>query len=589
MASRSDRSPINRSCDHCRRRKVKCDSTSPCSNCRISKLSCSYAVPPKKRGPKFRTRSGHQGRTPQEPSPAQETTRHPVSPPEQQETIPSISPTSTLISNIAPSPHFQTFEQRQERFEGPQNGIRPSLISIHEHLVSSIGEVLPHLPMEKIVETCLDLYMQYLFPLMPLIHEASARNYLALLRREAYVSQTVDSPYWVDTAENLDTGTRDLSSIRHFTLLTAFCADTAFVLPSDLFPWGHLIASHFLRASRQALNLYHDIDIEDPDSTSLIIRYLHTNSTHAEGKTRVSWHLLGECLRLAQEMRLYDSTLLDGLDPVEAQLLQNIFWQLYTGDKSAALLNDRSFALHQFNVRKLISLPHSLPGGHSLLDTRRSPNSELFESQLMAGFHKCQEIWNLAFELLLSLQRIEQSGPTPQSLLLTPEEKSKITEAYLRYLSTLDDLPMWYRNPGTFEATPNKDQVYRNRCFSAQRANLQVTYHCLKLIILDAFSGLGLSPLLGIMDDALMITLRKIEIAQDVINFLQEVPFESLQANGEPCVEKIRQVGANLLQIMQTIGNAQIGGRAELYFTTLLDILTKLDSKASDSLHQARG
>jgi hypothetical protein len=95
---------------------------------------------------------------------------------------------------------------------------------------------------------------------------------------------------------------------------------------------------------------------------------------------------------------------------------------------------------------------------------------------------------------------------------------------------------MWYRNPVTFEATPNKDQVYRNRCFSAQRANLQVTYHCLKLIILDAFSGLGLSPLLGIMDDALMIMLRKIETAQDMINFLQEVPFESLQANGEPCV-----------------------------------------------------
>lgn len=78
--------------------------------------------------------------------------------------------------------------------------------------------------MEAILKNCLDLYMQYLFPVMPLVHEASLGEYLFLLRPDAYLSQTVDSPYWVKTSGQLDNGTGDLSSIRRFSLLTALCA-----------------------------------------------------------------------------------------------------------------------------------------------------------------------------------------------------------------------------------------------------------------------------------------------------------------------------------------------------------------------------
>lgn len=83
-----------------------------------------------------------------------------------------------------------------------------------------------------------------------------------------------------------------------------------------------------------------------------------------------------------------------------------------------------------------------------------------------------------------------------------------------------------------------------------------------------------------------MIALRKTEIAREMLLAIQTAPFESLQINGESCVEKIRQVGASLLQITQTIKNERIVKRAELELPDLLNILARLDSRASDLKQQ---
>ncbi|KAH6661442.1 hypothetical protein F5X68DRAFT_145661 [Plectosphaerella plurivora] len=42
--------PAIGACDNCKRRKVKCDTTSPCANCRTSQISCQYRAVPRKRG-----------------------------------------------------------------------------------------------------------------------------------------------------------------------------------------------------------------------------------------------------------------------------------------------------------------------------------------------------------------------------------------------------------------------------------------------------------------------------------------------------------------------------------------------------------
>jgi hypothetical protein len=51
-------------------------------------------------------------------------------------------------------------------------------------------------------------------------------------------------------------------------------------------------------------------------------------------------------------------------------------------------------------------------------------------------------------------------------------------------------------------------------------------------------------------------------------------------------VTKIRRVGATLLEVMHQVDTPQIASRAKLLFPLLLDVLAKLDSRASDELNK---
>ncbi|KAF2770757.1 hypothetical protein EJ03DRAFT_269883 [Teratosphaeria nubilosa] len=44
--------PLRRACDCCRKRKVKCDGTEPCSPCQKASIRCGYLQPTRKKGPK---------------------------------------------------------------------------------------------------------------------------------------------------------------------------------------------------------------------------------------------------------------------------------------------------------------------------------------------------------------------------------------------------------------------------------------------------------------------------------------------------------------------------------------------------------
>ena len=54
---------------------------------------------------------------------------------------------------------------------------------------------------------------------------------------------------------------------------------------------------------------------------------------------------------------------------------------------------------------------------------------------------------------------------------------------------------------------------------------------------------------------------------------IREVPLEALRINGESCVEKIRQVGASLLEIIHGTDDPDIRGCAKSVFQALLDTL----------------
>jgi hypothetical protein len=69
----------------------------------------------------------------------------------------------------------------------------------------------------------------------------------------------------------------------------------------------------FLHASRQMLHIYEHLDVECPDSTSLVIRMFQAGALHTDGKLRLSWHLFSAALRLGEQMQLQDPRHLQGL------------------------------------------------------------------------------------------------------------------------------------------------------------------------------------------------------------------------------------------------------------------------------------
>ncbi|KAJ9130834.1 C6 transcription factor [Pleurostoma richardsiae] len=558
-------------------RKVKCDNSQPqCSNCRMSDLSCVYATALKRRGPKPRG-TYHAPDIVPGPRPLPEAAvPMPWGPPEP-------SPVLTRCNRCLADSSLFTVPSTSEYSGAMLDHCGPLA-----RLKAELSTALAGQSLESLVTECIDVYMKLLFPLMPIVHELTLRSNTSSILCDN--GGNVSTPSHPSPGDNINgENSMDFSSmakLRLATLITAVCAESALVLPAELFPKGPLLGEPFLRASRSLLRSFSEQDIERPVATSVIVRYFHSNCLHAAGKTRLSWYAIGEAIRLAQDMQLYSETSLQGLDEVETQLRRSIFWQLFTGDKSSAVLNSRPITLCEvLGPAKFTTMELSLEDTH-LMDHTSEHNTVEFEQRLNVGFNLCQRLWTRAAHLLLQLRAsLANLECSERDAVLSWGEESSIMQAYVAFSTALDDLPSWLQQPNSvILAGSTTTQEYQRRCFWSQRANLYVSFHCLRMIVLQRFAECNLSGLLGFTDKPALLGLRITDIAQDMIKVIQEAPFESIQVNGEPCVEKIRQIGASLLQIAHDTENQSIATRAKTDFAYLLDVLARLDSKASDSL-----
>jgi len=370
----------------------------------------------------------------------------------------------------------------------------------------------------------------------------------------------------------------ELNSI--FTLITALCAESASMIPTHLFPEGPLIAEAFLTASRNSLLEYLESDMENPNATSVAIRYFHSNCLHAAGKPRFSWHIFGEAARLAQMMRLYDESSYEGLDSIEAELRRRAFWILYIGDKSAAILNNRPITIHKFNFESGItaSYPSEVDIHHP-----NSPQIASTETQsIMTGFNFNIRLWQAAADFLLELRLALSTVNPNKPNILTPEQRSKLDYLYIQFMTCLDSLPAFLQlDPGAYG---HVEDTASPREYLIQSVNLRVSFHCLKMVITQKFESIEFSSSNVGIEQSNRLALRKTEIARDMIRAIREPPFWALQVNGESCVEKIRLIGASLLEVIHTNKDSPLATRARSEFVVLLDVLTRLDSRASDAL-----
>ncbi|GJN82309.1 hypothetical protein PLIIFM63780_005848 [Purpureocillium lilacinum] len=470
---------------------------------------------------------------------------------------------------------------------------------------------------ERTVNRCLDLFFEYLYPLTPLVDEPSLRDGLTFFLNQPTAPGAQSQSDLEATRSNIANVGESWPAFPRdaragvtgehlktwpdatFTFITAVCAEAAFLLPKELFPEGESVADLFLQASRDCLNHYLEADLESPSANSITIRYFHSNCIHAAGKPKYSWHIFGEATRLAQVMRLHDESSFEGLYPIEAELRRRAFWIVYMGDKSAAILNNRPITIHKYSFESGITAryPTGLEGRASIGSGDVSTGTQdTVRQSLIHGFNANLRLWQAASDLLLEVRLLqdqrsarhaasdttEAAGMTES--ILTDDERQRLDRLYVSFITCLDDLPP-YLQSYTFASiaagsgSSGGAQSTHASQFVIQCANLQVSFHCLRMVITQKFEDISYFP-----PGAEQADLRKTEIVRDMLRVMHEAPFWSLQVNGEPYVEKIRLIGASLLAIIHRNQTSPLGARARSDFSVLLDILTRLDSKASDAL-----
>ncbi|KAJ9144694.1 Xylanolytic transcriptional activator xlnR [Pleurostoma richardsiae] len=598
----------SRACDSCRRRKIKCDSSStPCSNCRISSLDCAYTVPPKKRGPKptsvRRRRVQHAASSPvaetASQSPARALTDDPGLPSRGWHQLVGIEPdvTSPGFSCHSHGHSSETLSIGRHPMQPygigawPNSSIpdvRDAAMMIYSQLVSVIHTAVPSRSIGQIVDDCINLYFQFIFPIGPICHEPTLRRDAARLfpdsPREGLPSPTAASP----SAFSADHEPKShLATIRAFTLLTSLCADTAMIMPDRLLRLPNVVASSFLNASRGCLKLFEDYDIEHANSTSIVIRILQSAALHSSGRTGHSWHVLGQAILLAQELRLDHERSLarHASDPLEAQLLRSLFWVLHMSNRSAAVLNNRPILLRGSLFDPPPDVSFLAPDRIPLLDPTRPFNAPPFEDRLLAGADLCCRLWSSASDLIQGIQDCAhlqpdgpERGPTVAALM----------RSYVAFAGILDDLPHWLQVPDSVMSDDKVDAAaaaYQRGTFWRLRVDVVVTFHCLRMVLLRRCAEHGLVAVMGLSEEPLMLAMRTAEIARDCLDAVEAIPFEYLQANGEPLMEKFRQIGSALLELSQNTDYDMIENRAKAYLTRLLNILARLDSRAVDLLN----
>ncbi|KFZ19568.1 hypothetical protein V502_03532 [Pseudogymnoascus sp. VKM F-4520 (FW-2644)] len=535
-------SPVQRlvsyhSCVDCRRRKVKCDSEEPCANCRMSSLVCRYTARRQKRGPRVSRNiapvaqrpSGELGQNP-------DLSRHDV-----------------LHNHIPAEVHrLRGSPAAFESDRGPGHDREPgqddfdSAVSLHsptsivwasvvdnsfasvetsrDDLLLSIRSVLPSIPLVDIVNDCISLFMQYTFPTSPIIHEATVRANASLYFSDPSCTGGYSSH---EVHQRVD-------HMRAFTLVTALCASVASVMPESLLSYGQIVAIPFFRVSRQMLKSYEDYDLEYPNSSD---------------------------------------------DPIESQLLRLTFWHLYLSDKASACLKTRPMVFHQPSYKGSLNLQPSGEPFIPLLDSSKSSYRNSFEERLLVGFHMVASLWSSAASLVVGMGTYEATEDDRQPFV------NRLTSLYYDFIAIMDGLPPWLKISSLI-ATPEEDSVeaFQKTSFWVQRCTLAMTFHCLRLDILQECIEKGFLEIIGLDDQPLRVAMKKAEWIQDFIETMEDVPFIYHQIKGEPSVERIRFVGTILLEMIQNINNEAIKARVDSYFRRLLDTLAKLNSKASEEL-----
>ncbi|CAK7217230.1 hypothetical protein SCUCBS95973_003075 [Sporothrix curviconia] len=622
-------------CDRCKRRKVRCNGQDPCSQCSRGHSPCERRTALRRPGPRVSKRpadaAGDAGGSERDdagtgtiavahPLLAHASADSPLGLPAFSPTLAATSPESIIApDNLVWGEYLRVRAQLNARSH--------ALLDVHTEARG----------IEEAAHGCVDLFLQFLFPNTPIAHEPTLRASIPLL---SFCSPA--DPTSPDTSRAALSTLSTIATVRRFTLITALCAHIISVVPTRLSRLPKALGVVFFDASRAMLHAYEAYDLEHPDATSLTIRMWHSScAQNTTGKVGASFHYHTEACCLAQRLRLYDEASLrrvagEGDSPqdslLEARLLRANFWHLYMAEKTQMAFRTRAPIIDERICYGGITLRAHHDGDGDgddgevesvpLLDQRQPHSRAGLEQRIFAGFHLRRRIAATAAALIDDIASCGQrrrerdaGSAAPAPAEKDDAEVSALVERHLHFAALINDVPSWVMHPdrdvnpripsvGGSDSSTNiadsetsehsedqKDQEeqstkeYHATCFWAQYCNILPIFHCMRLLVVQACIDHSLPVVVGLAETAPWAwASRKLEIVRDFLHGLQATPFVCLEAQGETAVDKVRRVGTILLELLHKSDNATIKAQAETLFKSLLDILSRLDSKACEGL-----
>ncbi|OHE90940.1 fungal specific transcription factor domain-containing protein [Colletotrichum orchidophilum] len=519
-------------CDHCRRRRIRCDGKFPCEQCVHASLTCKREHVPKKRGPK----RGH-GRVINELR-ARESSQTKLQRPQVQKSFNAEtaleSPTDVDIgmsgsdlgeatsqhsSNASAASTPPSFWAAVTSNPGHGNVPEPGGMFSSDELrprTRSYFHMIPQL---------VELYYEHIYPIMPLIYMPTVR-------------ETINRPM-APSEKNL---------------IYALCALTSMHMSGKSIgapgPTSWEVVGRFFLDETISTRQTYDF-LEDLSLSAVISSFYLSTSFFEINQSRKSWYYLREALTNAQDLGLQDDSTYYGLSCEETLCRQRVFWILFVTERSFAILRNKPITFKRTPSLPTTRHPYEGPDIHAGFLQLVSSYTPLDESFVTA--------WNegsdprISATTFLALQNLLSLPPA----FLRPHGRSSPTQPHGQLL-------------GSYGATSASRDANAPEPTDIQKADLLITQQWLRLIVWQssmrqgllswtdpADSGGGVSSGSGVGGGNSMCFSFPLTVARDTASILSSLPSKAVEVHGMGIMEKIFEIGTwcvNVLGACESVG-----------------------------------
>ncbi|GKT86401.1 fungal specific transcription factor [Colletotrichum tofieldiae] len=457
-------------CDHCRRRRIRCDGKFPCEQCVHASLTCKREHVPKKRGPKrghgrvineLRAReSSHKLQQPtgQKPFNAENALESPTEyvrrrlsaacPPLNLDSVDigmsgsdpgeAASQHSSNASAASTPPSFWAAVTSNP---GHSNVPEPRGMFSSDELrprTRSYFHMIPQL---------VELYYEHIYPIMPLIYMPTIR-------------ETINRP--MTPSER--------------NLVYALCALTSMHMSGKSIgapgPTSWEVVGRFFLD--ETISTRHSYDFLEDLSLSAVISSFYLSTSFFEiNQSRKSWYYLREALTNAQDLGLQDDSTYYGLSREETLCRQRVFWILFVTERSFAILRNKPITFKRTPSLPTTRHPYEGPDIHAGFLQLVSSYTPLDESFVTA--------WNegsdprVSATTFLALQNLLSLPPA----FLRPRGRSPPSQPHGQLM-------------GSFGASSAARDSGAPEPTDIQKADLLITQQWLRLIVWQSSMRQGL-------------------------------------------------------------------------------------------------